>query len=416
MRILIVAQYFYPETVGAGIWIHQLASDLVQAGHEVIVVTGFPNYPEGIVFEGYRGRVFQREWVDGVDVIRTYLYTSSNRSFWPKMWGFLTFSVTAGLGGLLARRADVLYAILPPLSLGITANILGMLVRIPSIINVQDIWPDAAVAGGLLKNRRVVSLFAGMESLVYRGAQAIVVISEGFRQRLLEKGVPSEKLHVIPNWADPQQIKPLPRNNRFRSELEVEQGQTVVIYSGGITHNSCLETLVDAANLVRDEPFLFVIVGEGVKKPGIERRVQHYGLGNVRFLPFQPLDRYAEVLAAADVGVVTLHQQFGYASVPSKTYKIMASGRPILALVPERSEIHRLVEQGQCGLCVRPEDPEATASALRYAREHPSELAQMGKNGRHYLVSQFSREKVVAQIQTLVRSVVSESNERHPQD
>lgn len=408
MRVLLLAQYFKPETVGAAIWIHQLAVDLVNRGHEVTIITGFPNIPYGIVFNEYRRRLLQREWIDGVEVVRTYLYTSPNRNFMAKLLNFATFSVTAGVGGVIARRPDVVYAILPPLPLGITASILGLIRRVPVIVNIQDIWPDAPAAAGLLRNSSAVRVFEGMESVVYQFASRITVISESFRKRLCEKGVPWQKIVVIPNWADPTQIRPGTRNNSLRRELGVGPDEMLVIYSGALSHNSCLDTMIDAAHIARDAPFKLVIVGEGVKSPALLRQASGYGLKNVRFLPWQPLDRYADVLAAADMSVVALHKAFTFSSVPSKTFKIMASGRPILALADEHSEICSLVRAGHCGFCVPPDDPLKAADALRYAIDHRSELDQLGANGRRYLEQHFSREMVISQLESLLLSVADE--------
>ncbi len=404
MRILLIAQYFKPENVGAAIWIHQLAVDLVSMGHRVTVLTGFPNYPKRIIFEGYRGKIFMREQIDGVDVIRTYIFASPNEALWSRALNFGSFCASAALGGLIAPRPDVIYCMMPPLPLGISAEFLGWIKRVPVVVNVQDIYPDIAVALGFLRNRLLIRLFQWIERFVYRYAAAIVVISEGFKENLTKKGVPPRKVYVVPNWADPDSIRPGPKDNSFRRQLGAGD-RFVVIYSGNLSYNSNLEPVIEAAELLRDEPFVFVIVGNGVRKSVLERMVQEKGLENVRFFPFQPLEVYPQVLRAADINLVTLNFQAAMASVPSKVFKIMASGTPVLAITVEGNELHRLVTGANCGLCVPPDNPVALAEALRYAMAHRSELENMGANGRRYLEENFSRQKCVAQIETILKGV-----------
>jgi len=401
MHILLVTQYFKPESVGASIWIHQLAVDLVSMGHRVTILTGFPNYPKRIIFDGYRGKIFMREQIDGVDVVRTYIYASPNEALWSRALNFGSFCASAALGGLAILKPDVIYCVMPPLPLGLSAEFIGLVKRAPVVVNVQDIYPDIAIALGFLRNALVIRLFHWMERFIYHKAIAVVVISAGFRENLLGKGVAPEKIHVVPNWADPDFIRPGPKNNSFRRQLGVGDRFTL-IYSGNLSHNSNLEPVIGAAELLKNEPFAFVIVGDGVLRAQLERRVQEKQLNNVLFLPFQPLEIYPQVLTAADMNLVTLSTQAAMASVPSKVFKIMASGRPVLAITVERNEVHRLVSEAKCGLCVPPDEAVALADALRYAASHRDELERMGHNGRRYLEEHFSRKKCVAQIEKIL--------------
>lgn len=404
MRVLLVAQYFKPESVGAAIWIHQLATDLVSRGHRVTMLTGFPNYPDRVIFEGYRGKVFLREQIDGVDVIRTYIYASPNEAMWSRLLNFGSFCASAALGGLAAPRPDVIYCLIPPLPLGLSAEFLGLAKRAPVVINVQDIYPDLAVALGFLRNRLAIRFFEFIERLIYRWATAIVVISDGFKENLLGKGVPAKKIHVVPNWADPDFIRPGLKDNPFRRRLGLGDRFTL-IYSGNLSHNSNVEPVIEAAEVLQNEPFAFVIVGDGVRKTDLERKAREKKLKNVWFLPFQPLVDYPQVLTAADMNLVTLNTQAAMASVPSKVFKMMASGRPVLAIAANGTEVHRLVTQANCGLCVSPDDAVGLAKALRYAAAHRDKLKRMGTNARRYLEEHFSRQKCVTQIEAVLQMV-----------
>lgn len=401
MHIQLIAQYFKPESVGSGVWIHQLVTDLVGLGHQVSVITSFPNYPKRIIFDGYRGRLFMREQMDGADILRTYIYASPNEGMLSRTLNYASFCTSAAIGGLFAPKPDVIYCVMPPMPLGISAEFLGYIKSVPVVVNIQDIYPDIAVAVGVLRNPRAIRFFEWMERFIYRHAAAIVVIADGFKENVAGKGVPEDKIHVVPNWADPNEILPGPRDNSFRRELGVGDRFTL-IYSGSLGYNTDLDPVLGAAEILSDEAFSFVIVGDGVKKGEIVRKAKELRLRNLQFLPFLPLDRYPEVLAAADMNLVTLNQQAATASVPSKVFKMMASERPVLAITMKGNEVHRLVHDSGSGLTVPPSDPVKLAEALRHATSHRDDLQRMGRNARKYLVEKHSRQDCVKMIETIL--------------
>jgi len=400
MRVLLLSNYYHPETVGAGIWVTQLAQDLKGRGHEVAVVTSFPSYPQCRVFDGYRNRFVQREAVDGIDVIRTFTYATPSHSFWARFAAFGAFCLSAAPGYLRWRRpVDVVYAILPPLPLGVAAYAIAKASGARLVVNVQDIYPDIAVALHYLKNRAAVAFFSRMERWIYARAAHIVVISEGFRRNLLGKGVPPAKIHVVPNWADPGEIVPAPSDNAFRRETETSNHELLVMYSGGLTHNADMQPVLDAAAQLRGLPIRFAIVGNGVQKRALVEKVASAGLDNVTFYPFQPIERYGEVLAAADVTLVTLNSAATLASVPSKIYKQMAAARPIVAITKPGNELSRLITDAQCGVTVPPGDSVRLAGVLRDALTRRAVFAEMGQRGRAYLERNCSRTTCVARIE-----------------
>lgn len=405
LNILLLSQYYRPEQVGPAIWLAELAQDLAAAGHRVSVLTAFPNHPDGVVPAPYRHRIFQRETLDGIDVRRTYIYASPRKTFARRAASFASFIASSLVGGALAApRADVVYATLPPLPLGVTAAALARLKSAKLVVNLQDIHPDVAIQTGVLRNRSAIRFFQGMERWVYRHSDRIVVISEGFRENLMEKCVPAAKIRVVPNWADPDFVTPGCRDESLRNEWG--RDKFVAVYSGGLTHNSCLEPLVEAASALACEPFQFVIIGDGVKRKSLEESARARQLSNLRFLPFQPLDGYPKVLATADINLVTLNAASAAASVPSKIYKLMASGRPVLAIVPRPSEIARLVEESGCGFVVEPTDTQGLVRVLRYAATHDRELERMGRSGRLDLERCLARRISTAKIAEVLGEVV----------
>jgi colanic acid biosynthesis glycosyl transferase WcaI len=333
---------------------------------------------------------------DGVRVIRTSSYISTKKQFWHRVLNYGTFSLSALYGGLLDKRPDVVFSYSPPLPLGVSAWLLSQRWRVPWVLRVEDLYPEAAVAVGMLRNRVAVAIFEALEGWLYRRATHISLISEGFRQNLVGKDVPEEKLSVIPVWSDPEAIRPQAKENAFRRELGLE-GKFLVMYAGALGLTSALEDLVQAAEILRDEDQVhFVMIGEGVKKEALVKSVQENDLGTVTFLPFQPRDRLSEVMAAADLSAVTINRASSAFSLPSKVFGIMASGRPILAITPPDSEVAHLVQTGDCGVVVPPDQPQALADKILELRRDPERLRYLGGNGRTFLESRFSRARCVS--------------------
>lgn len=407
MQIMFMAQCYAPENVSAAVLITELATDLVKRGHHVTFITGAPNYPEGRVFAGYRNRVYQVEWLDGVRVVRTWSYISPRKNVLPRLLHYGTYSASAFYGGLLAGKPDVIVSYSPPLPLGLSAWCLSRLWRVPWVLELEDLYPDAAVAAGVLRSRRLIAFFSAMERFLYRHATQISVISESFCQNLTRKGVPPEKITLIPVWADPDIVRPLPKENGFRQKFGLS-GKLVVIYAGNLGLTSCLEDVIDAADILREEPDLrFVMIGEGVKKDELVARAQARGLTHVIFLPFQPREVFPEMLAAADIGLVTLNTSSASTSLPSKIFNVMASARPILAVAPLNSEITHLVQEVECGVSVPPGHPELLARAILELRSQRDKVKQMGERGRLQLETKFARAHCVDRYEQMLETICS---------
>ncbi len=245
----------------------------------------------------------------------------------------------------------------------------------------------------MLTNRFAIRFFERMEQWIYRKADRIVAISQGMRDDLVRRGRADGEDRRGRELGRPRRIAPGPKDNAFRREFDAD-GRFALIYSGQINHNANLEPLVRAAELVRDEPLVIVIVGDGQFKPRLEELVRDRALTNVRFFSFQPLERYPDVLRAADMSFVSLSAKSTATSVPAKVYKQMAAGRAILAATPRENELYRLVNAAQCGRCVLPDDPAAIAQSLRWARAHPEQLAAMGASARRYLEEHHSLDRM----------------------
>jgi colanic acid biosynthesis glycosyl transferase WcaI len=242
---------------------------------------------------------------------------------------------------------------------------------------------------------------------MYRRATRVSVITPSFRDNIVAKGVPPAKLALIPNFVDTDFIRPLPKRNRFAEQHGLAD-RFVVTHAGNVGLVYDLETLLEAARLLADQPrLLFLIVGDGVARAGLEQRARALGLGNLRFLPFQPQPSLPWLRAASDLQVSLYKPAAGRYSMPSKIYEIMASGRPLLASAARDSDVWRLVESSGCGLCVEPEDPAQLAAAIRRLAADPDERAAMGRRGRELACASYSRQAVVEQYEALLREVAA---------
>ncbi len=411
MRVLFLAQHYAPEQVSGAVLATELAEDLARRGHGVTFVTCAPSYPQGRVFAGYRNRLYQVEDLAGVRVVRTWSYISpreaNQHSFWPRILNYGTFSASVFYGALLAGRPDVVFSYSPPLPLGVTAWLLSRLWRVPWVLRVEDLYPEAAVAVGALRNRAAINLFFALERFLYQRATHVSLISEGFRGNLLDKGIPTGKLSVIPVWADPELIRPEAKENGFRRQYGLE-GTFLIMYAGTLGLTSALEDVVQAACHLKNDPGVrFMMIGEGVKKEALASMARQQGLENLTFLPFQPREALSGVMGAADVSLVTLNRASSPFSLPNKVFNIMASGRPILAIVPPDSEVAQLVQTGECGVIVPPGEPRTLARTILDLREDPGRLERLGRNGRTLLESRFSRRQCIDRYEEMLKQVVA---------
>jgi len=407
MKILILHMRFDPDLTGTGPLVTDLAVDLAAYGDEVTVVTSMPHYGRQDVPAEYRGRLLHRSNFHGVDVWRTFVYVPTNPSGFHRSINYLSYTFMSVIAGILSGRQDAILCVNPPITVGFSGWLVSMVRSAPMVFNVQDVWPDCLVIIGQVRNPLLIPIFQYLEKFIYRVSTRVTVLSEGMKQKLMGKGVREDKVVVIPNWANVDHIRPVPKENDFRETYDLN-GRFLVMFAGNLGYNAVLDTVLDAANLLQyDTRIRFLIVGEGNAKAGLMERAQALKLTNVQFLPTQPKEVLPEMLGAADVSLVTLNHQLGQLNVPSKTYSIMASGRPVLAAVPEDSEIARLLREGDCGVWVPPENPQALAQAIQELSQQPELLHRYGANGRHYVVDHFDRHVLTRRYHQLLHQIAS---------
>jgi colanic acid biosynthesis glycosyl transferase WcaI len=407
MKVLLLTLYFEPDIAANAVIMTELADELANLGHELTVVTSMPHYGDNRIWPEYRGKLYVRETFKGLDVRRVYLYVPQDKeNLLGRLFNYATFNTLSTIAGTFAGGYDVVLAPSPPLTNGLAAFLISRLRGVPYVYNVQDIYPDVAIRLGVLTSPGVIAFFRWMERFVYDKAAAVSVLSEGFRRNLLNKDVPDDKIEVIPNFVDVDFVHPLPRYNSFSKSRELHD-KFVVLFAGNVGMSQGLAKVLGSARLLEDrEEILFLIVGNGAAKSGLQAHAEELELENVRFLPFQPREALPEMYASSDVCLVPLRQGVATDSVPSKLLTITAAGRPLVAAVDKESDTHRFVKRAACGLRVEPENPEAMADAILELYHDPDLRQRLGRNGRAHVEASYTPQAVARQYAELLERVI----------
>jgi colanic acid biosynthesis glycosyl transferase WcaI len=407
VNVLLLIIQFPPDVNPSGMLMAQLGEGLVARGHQVSVLTAFPHYAQFRVADEFRGKLFERSTYRGMDVLRLYVHASgSKQSMLRRLMSYLSFNALATAAGLFDGRSyDVILCSNGSFFSGLAAGVIGAARGAPYIYNVQDLYPETPVQAGQLQNRVAIRTLEWLERFMYSRAAHISVISPGFRENIVAKGIAADKVSTIPNFVDTEFIQPLPKDNPLSRRLGLAD-KFVVTHAGNVGYVYDLDTLVEAAALLRSQPDIhFLIVGDGVARPRLEAKVNELGLDNVRFLPYQPRESLPLLRAASDLQVALYKQRAARYSMPSKVYEIMASGRPVLASADPRTDLWSLIVNTGCGVCVEPSEPAKLASAITALSADPALRQRMGERGRREAEQTYSVEAVVSMYDDLVRSI-----------
>lgn len=382
-RILLLTQWFDPEPAFKGLL---FAKELVKRGFDVEVLTGFPNYPGGKLYPGYRLQFLMRENIDAVLVTRVPLYPSHDRSAWRRVINYVSFAASAIIyGGFFARRFDVIYAYHPPLTVGLAASVIGFLRRRPMVYDVQDLWPDTLAATGMITSSRVLRVVDQFCRWVYARASHIAVLSPGFKARLIAKGVPSEKVSVIYNWADEGSLRStsVATDESYRA---IHGAELIVLFAGNMGRAQGLESVLEAAMILQREaaPVRFHFIGGGLEVSRLKALTTAMGLRNVEFFDPVPMAEIGQVIARSDVLLVHLRSDPLFEiTIPSKTQAYLCAGKPILMAV--RGDAANLVRDADAGVLAEPGDPESIAhAARRLVALSALRRQEIGENGSRF--------------------------------
>jgi colanic acid biosynthesis glycosyl transferase WcaI len=383
LRIAVLCPHFAPDTAPTGVVMTRIVDELAALGHELHVVTALPWYRAHAVETGWETRWFRREATEWGSVTRVNPFAGNDkRNLARRAAGFVGFSAVAGLASLRGGRVDAVIAMSPPLTMGLTGWVTHLVRRGPLVFNIQDVFPDAAVETGAITDKRIIGAARWLERVSYRRAAAVTVLSNDLRDNVVAKvgQAKQNKVRVIPNFVDTETIRPLDRMTSLRSDLDIGD-ETVVLYAGNVGFSQSLEMVVAAARTLPELTFL--INGDGAARASLESLAKD--LPNIRFSGYQPADRLAEVLATGDIHLVPLKAGLGRVSVPSKTYSILAAGRPVLAAIDPGTEVPRILDESGGGVSVPPDDLGAFQQALRTLAADTSGRHEMAAAGRRWV-------------------------------
>jgi glycosyltransferase involved in cell wall biosynthesis len=384
MRVLIVTHYFPPETGAPQARLSGLAATWAADGDDVTVLTGMPNHPTGVLPPAYRRAVLRRERADGYRVIRTWLYATPNEGVARKTLGHLSFMASSVLLGARASGpADVVVVSSPTFFAILSGWLLARLKRARFVVEVRDLWPAIFVELGVLTNRRLIALLERLELAAYAAADQVVVVSEGFRENLIGRGVPPGKVHTIRNGVDVARFDPdAPAAGCLRASLGAGPGDCLVLYAGTHGISQGLPAVADAAALLDGLPVRFAFIGDGADKRRLAERVSQRGLGNVVMRPGVPNGQMPALLAAADVCLVPLRDVPLFNTfIPSKLFEYLAAGKPVVGSV--RGEAAQILTEAGA-LVVPPEDSAALAAAIAELACSQQRRAALGRAGRAF--------------------------------
>jgi len=407
VRIAVLSHYFWPEPGAPSARLLEMSREWVARGHEVTVVTNFPNHPSGVVPQPYRGRSFQIEHAEGLRIIRCRTYATPNRGFARRTLGHLMFMVQAAWQATPhLRDTDILVASSPTLFAVVSALVISRRVGVPYVFEVRDLWPAIFVDLGVIRNRFAISMLERLELALYRRARAVVTVTQAFAEDIARRGIDRGKLHVIPNGVDLELFQPEPPEQALRAQLGLADKQ-VMLYCGahGISH--ALGGILDvAARLQQTQPRIhFLLVGEGAEKDALVARARALALGNLTFHATVPREQVPAFYRAADVCLVPLRAVPLFRSfIPSKMFEILACSRPILASL--EGEAARILLDSGAAIVVPPEDAEALKGAVvRLAADRELRDA-LGVRGRPFVAEHFDRRRLAARYLEVLEQVV----------
>jgi glycosyltransferase involved in cell wall biosynthesis len=397
VRVVLLTHYFHPEVGAPQTRLLELAGGLSEHGHEVTVVTGFPNYPDGVIQAPYRGRRFLVERLGALRVVRTAVYPAPNRGVGRRLLNHLSFALSSLAGAARAGRADAVIVETPPLFTAAAGVVVAALRRAPLLLNVADLWPDAAIEFGALRHPAVIRGARALEAFAYRHADVIAVPTPGLERTLLERGQRAEGLIVVPHGVDP---------TRFPLDSDARPVPGRVVYCGTIGMGHSVGTLIEAARMLEQAGgrHEFLIVGDGAERAELEARVRGLGLRSVTFAGRVLRTQLPELLASADVAVATQRDAPLLAdALSTKVLEYMAAARPVVAAASGWTA--EVITRADAGVVCPPEEPAALAEALARVTADPERAGVMGRNGRRYVEANLTRQVAVERLDRAVTSL-----------
>jgi len=409
MRIVALSVNYWPEETGIGPVTTWRCEYLASRGHDVTVCTTFPYYPHWRVDDRYRNAFWQKEQRRGVTILRSFAWIPTRVSPLKRILFEASFLACNLARTIYARKPEVLWVVSPPLGLALTARILSWFWRIPFVYDVMDLQPDTAADLGMLRPGVLLRVLYGLERFAYRHADLISTLTEGMRQRIIGKSVSPQKVILFPACSG-RDLLLLDRGaggDTFRRDHGLE-GKFVVAHSGNMGIKQGLDVVLRAAEMSRAQPdIVYLLVGDGASRRDLESRATAKQLSNIKFLPLLPHEQYLQMLAAADLSLITQQRSVADIVFPSKTVTLMTAGCPILASVNSGSEVARIITQAGAGLVIAPEDPKSLVAAITSLERDSRRLREMSDACRRYARENWDEDRTLPQMESYLMRVAS---------
>lgn len=392
VHILFFSHYFPPEGNAPATRTYEHCRRWVELGHKVTVITCAPNVPSGIVYEGYENRPYQREIVDGIEVLRVWTYIAANKGTLKRILNYVSYTLTSVLASVPIQQPDIIIATSPQFFCGWSGVLANLWRGVPFVLEIRDIWPDSITAVGAMEESPLLKAIYVLEKWMYESAWHIVTVGNGYRRELLKKGVPDEKMTVITNGVYPERYKPRAPNLDFKASLGINE-PFVCSYVGTIGMACGLNVVLEAAQALQQqgrEDIALVLVGDGAQRQELEERTKQLQLKHVYFTGRLDKARMPDVLSISDVSLVHLRKTDLFQTVlPSKIFEAAAMERPIILGVEGDSA--DIIKAADAGICIEPENATELTEALLTLKDQPETRQQLGENGRQYVEQHFDR-------------------------
>ena len=391
-----LTQYFYPENGAAQVRLLEVAKAIKEHGHDIEVVTAFPNYPSGVIPAEYQGKFFMKDSHAQIPIYRTWIYPVQRGKIWKRLLNYFSFVFSAFYGVIKAGKADYIFVESPPLFIGFTVFFAKWVKGAKVILNISDLWPESAVSLGLVTNRSVIALTERLERSMYKTAWRISAQTEGIIKSLKDRGIPEAKLVFLPNGVNPDLFAPQAPDKALQQKLKLKD-KFVILYAGTMGYAHGLEVALQAAKkLEKVAPeVVFLLVGDGSEKPRLQTMAQDLQLSNVRWVDFQPITEMKRYYSLASLTLSTLRRyKLSEGVRPSKVFPGLASAKPLI-YVGEGEGAKIVVDSGG-GIVLPPEDPELLAQAILELKKDPERCRKMGKLGREFVSQHYSWSSIVA--------------------
>ena len=403
-RILIITQWFDPEPTFKGLL---FAKELVKRGHEVEVLTGFPNYPGGKIYPGYKIKLIQKEKIDGVSIVRLPLFPSHNNRKIGRIANYVSFAISVIFYGVFfVKKPNVIYSYHPPLTVGIASVIIKFFRRTPIVYDIQDLWPDTLEATDMINSKKLLKAISWACDQIYKSVDKIVVLSPGFKLKLMERNIPSTKLEVIYNWADEEILR---SHNAKLNFFKEEKNNFNILFAGNIGRAQKLEVVLEAAKiLLNDHPMIkFIFLGNGISLDALKKQSKKMQLSNIIFMNEVPMHQVGIFLESADVLLIHLKKNKLFEiTIPGKTQAYMSIGKPIIIGV--KGDASDLINNAKCGITIESENAEELAEAdISLENLSEEEMLRLGHNARDFYDKNLSVKRGVDKFSYLFNKVIS---------